>query len=53
MTKRLFPLQIFALLSLAVPAEKFAQQQRDVTTGKVDWPADYLLEVMRPQVQLG
>lgn len=53
MTARLFFIRSCALLLLAVPASGFAQKPRDVTAGKVDWPADYLLEVMRPQVQLG
>lgn len=53
MIVRSFFFRLLSCLSLCVCAAAFAQQKSDVNAGRVDWPAEYLLEVMRPQVQLG
>ncbi len=53
MTVRRFFLRWGVFLVLSFSAGVSAQAKTDLTAGKVDWPADYLLEVMRPQIQLG
>lgn len=52
MTLRRFLLRSIEFLLLCFATGAFAQSKPDVTAGKVDWPAEYSLEVMRPQVQL-
>ena len=52
MTVLRFFLQSITFLLLCFATSVYAQPKNDVTEGKVDWPAEYNLEVMRPQVQL-
>lgn len=52
MMVRLFSLRFIVFLLPCFAGGAFAQPKPDITAGKVDWPADYILEVMRPQIQL-